>query len=131
VRVYSGGYHAKTPQGCFVLSTFMLVSVMLLSRFLYLSAAVYIISLFTSAIIIAFLSPTETANRPLDKTEKRVYKKRTLIILLFTVSTTAALIALGCANSFTVSLVLGLCCVSLMLVAGRIQNLYSKPTDII
>jgi len=121
IRSYAGGYHAKTPQKCYLISLFMLVSVMLIPRLIHFTDVICIVLLAISSAVIFFLSPTETANKPLDEIELKVYRKRTLLLLTAELLISTVMIAIGFINA-AVSIILALCCVGLLLVCGYFVN---------
>lgn len=83
IREYAGGYHAKTEVGCCLCTGIVtLCTIVLLNMLQYLAAIYYYIVFIICGIIIWFLSPRETLNRPLEKQEKYIYKKMTHKYLL-------------------------------------------------
>lgn len=82
LRSYAGGYHARTPVRCYLISIAMLTIISLLIKYITLGRWVYLIETAISSVIIAILSPVADNNKPLDEIEIVVYKKRTKRILL-------------------------------------------------
>lgn len=80
LRTNSGGFHAKTSLKCYVLSVLTLVLFCTLIKVLCFSNIVWIIISIVCSIIILKLSPVETENKPLDKLEVKVYRKRACLI---------------------------------------------------
>ena len=75
IRVYAGGYHAKTLLRCVVMSTILFTLIILGYKMLYLPIIVKgLIALF-----LGVLSPVENDNRRLSKNEKKVFKNRALL----------------------------------------------------
>ena len=74
IRVYAGGYHAKTLPRCVVMSTILFTLIILGYKMLYLPIIV-------KGLIALFLifSPVENDNRRLSKNEKKVFKNRALL----------------------------------------------------
>lgn len=85
LRIYAGGYHAKTRIGCYFVSVLMLflmlIAVELISMFAVLTNAVYIIAII-SGVTIWILAPVETSNKTLDSVEKSRYRRISRVILL-------------------------------------------------
>lgn len=74
LRKYSGGYHCPTPLSCFLCSSFLMLSMIMIGK----SLPHYGIFSFLCPIIVLFslfLAPTKTRNKELNSKEKRVYKK--------------------------------------------------------
>lgn len=82
LRSFAGGYHAKTPLRCYIYSIIMIILVSVGMKYLLFVDMVYYVILAISALIIFVLSPAEDKNKPLDKIELKVYRKRTSLILL-------------------------------------------------
>ena len=79
MRVYAGGYHAKTLPRCVVMSTILFTLIILGYKMLYLPIIVKgLIALFLGVLILIF-SPVENDNRRLSKNEKKVFKNRALL----------------------------------------------------
>ena len=79
IRVYAGGYHAKTLPRCVVMSTILFTLIILGYKMLYLPIIVKgLIALFLGVLILIF-SPVENDNRRLSETEKKVFKNRALL----------------------------------------------------
>ncbi len=81
LRVYAGGYHARTQMGCYIFSIVMIISVLLAIEFIPWTNFICITISVISALIIFFLSPVEDTNKPLDAAEVKVYGKKARIIL--------------------------------------------------
>lgn len=79
LRRYAGGYHAKTELRCSVLSVLSETAALLAIGVFppHLSAP----AIAGAGLLIFFLVPVESKNRPLDDVERRVFRKRGRIIL--------------------------------------------------
>lgn len=79
IRVYAGGYHAKTLPRCVVMSTILFTLIILGYKMLYLPIIVKgLIALFLGVLIL-ICSPVENDNRRLSENEKKVFKNRALL----------------------------------------------------
>lgn len=92
LRSYAGGFHAKTAIRCYAYSMVIIVLILLAIKFAPITNLIYTIITVTSSVIILCLAPVQDHNKPLDQTEHKVYKFRTLIIwaieaLLFSIAT--------------------------------------------
>ena len=81
LRSYAGGYHAKTQLRCYVYSVLLISTVLLLVKFITWTSSATIGLSLISDLIIFILAPVENSNKPLDKDEVKVYKRRTRLIL--------------------------------------------------
>ncbi|MFR4987518.1 MAG: accessory gene regulator ArgB-like protein [Lachnospirales bacterium] len=122
IRVYAGGYHARTKLKCYMFSILMLTIVcyilkinLLQSKFLVLTLSI------VSSFLILFLAPVEDENKPLDKIEIKIYTKRTIrnLIIVFCVLTIALIFN---KISFSACICISLLCNGLVLLIGKINN---------
>lgn len=121
LRVYAGGYHARTQIGCYVFSIVMIISVLLAIEFIPWTNSICITISMVSALIIFFLSPVEDTNKPLDAAEVKVYGKKARIILGLEFSVLVLLMAFGM-KSVVVSMVTSLFVLSFMLILGKVRG---------
>lgn len=121
LRIYAGGFHAKTPFKCWIVSAVMLLLVLLVMKYADLSLYVYDMLALIGTVVILVLSPVEDKNKPLDKLEKKIYKKRCMWTL---VAELLIFILLRFFQRNTVSICFEVVWVtlSIMLIAGKIKN---------
>lgn len=82
VRANAGGYHAKTALRCFItISLLSLLSIWFVNN-INISTFVYLVILIFSSALIVFLSPVESAEKPLSIEMNRKCKFRTFTILI-------------------------------------------------
>ena len=81
LRSYSGGYHARTPVRCYMLSVAVVALALVVIRLQIWTWFAVIAAVSASSVIIFLLSPMEAANKPLDQLERRVYQRHTYMIL--------------------------------------------------
>lgn len=85
LRTNAGGYHAKTRMQCFVQSILMTSVIIIMVKIsnLYTYAVISLLAFAVIAIpFIWILAPIDTKNKRLDEDERRIFKKRTRIILI-------------------------------------------------
>lgn len=122
LRVYAGGYHAKTKGACFCLSAAVVVVFMLVIKFVPFNSVIFPIVLFASVVAVALLSPVECENKRLNNAEVKAYGKRTRIILTFEVAVVLLLYITGAeVAEYSMGLSIILC--AALVVVGRIQNI--------
>lgn len=80
LRSNAGGYHARTSTLCYIYSILLMIAILLAMKYLAIPYFICIITFIISCVIVLILSPVEDANKPLDNTEQKVYKKRTFEI---------------------------------------------------
>ncbi|WP_313133937.1 accessory gene regulator B family protein [Anaerocolumna sp.] len=121
LRVYAGGYHTKTQLRCYIFSMFLTIAVIYANRYIPGTSQNIIIITIISCITVFSLSPVEDRNKPLDKVEKAVYRKRSLYVLLIEVILIALLLGIG-SKRIALPVSISLLALSLMLIAGKIKN---------
>ncbi len=83
MRVFCGGFHANSYSRCTVLFVGILLSVLLFDKLLCNAPYYYWLGMILySLVILVFLSPIDNPNKPLNTSEKRKYKKRSIIEML-------------------------------------------------
>ncbi len=82
LRIYAGGYHAKTQSQCTIFSAVATFLCFLWLKYLIMPMPVlHILSLATGVFVFRF-APIDNENKELDEVEKRFYAKKTQIIVL-------------------------------------------------
>ena len=125
IRVYAGGYHAKTPVGCWMFSVVILALVLLVMKGINFSLLVSVLLLIASGSLVCILSPVEDANKPLDEIEMKVYKKRTLIMMISEAIILIIFLFFKW-RRVTISAIMAWVVLSIMLIMGKIKNYLRK-----
>lgn len=121
IRISAGGYHADSPVKCYIYSTLMIAVLLSVIKWIHISNTVLASMLVISGIVIVILAPVETENNPLDEIEKKVYRKRSLIVLSLEIL--ACIFLQIISKKWVVQIiVLGLFAECIMLIAGIIKN---------
>lgn len=81
LRSYAGGYHARTPLRCYIISLLLIVLILLTLRLIRESVLALFVLSTIGTIICVTMSPVEDVNKPLDEAEIKVYRKKAMIIL--------------------------------------------------
>lgn len=124
LRIFAGGYHAKTPLRCYIFSVIMLIIVSLGMKYLYMAGWVYYVILAAAALMILVLSPVEDKNKPLDDLEYKVYKRRAIIIAAIELTISILLKLIGL-DSLFIAAVYSFTALSFMIVAGKAKNCFN------
>lgn len=121
LRSYVGGYHARTQVQCYIISQ----AIVVLFLFLIVCSrnwdvlGIGVLWLLSTGVIVA-ISPVEDKNKPLDDVEKRVYRRRSLLLLVGWSVVTLVLRFLGLTEaSNAVVLAIALC--GIMALLGKIK----------
>lgn len=121
LRIYAGGYHAKTPFRCWCLSNIILaVSLVIVQNAKKCYIAFGVLSLIAIVVLIVFM-PVEDLHKPLDQNDRKKYKKCGIVILVIEMFISVAFALL---HHNQISLVLSSVWVllSVMLILGVIKN---------
>lgn len=81
LRSYAGGHHSDSSEKCYIVSSMITIVWMLILKFSDLPASCWGIILMIGTAVCFILSPVENLQNPLDESEIRVYRKRSLIVL--------------------------------------------------
>lgn len=123
LRMYCGGYHAKTKISCAFSSVLMMVSIIILSKVVPIGILPILSAVGTllSSTVILWLAPLGSPNKSLDEDEKSVYKKRSrFVLILILIAAAIAFVAQAYKCLFMLSL--GVLAVSFLLVLGKIKT---------
>ena len=121
LRTFAGGYHAKTPIRCYIFSVILLIIVSSCMKYIFIAEWVYYAILATAALVVLILAPVEDKNKPLDETEHKVYKRRTMLIAASELAP-ALLLKLIMFDALFIAIIYSFVVLSLMLVAGKMKN---------
>lgn len=121
IRTYAGGYHARTPLACYLISIPITTAVLLAIKWLPWSGYMCVIILFCSLMIVGFLAPVADPNKPLNEREKSVYKGRARAYSAVLSGVAIMLWWVGM-KQISPSIIMALGLASVMLVLGAIKN---------
>lgn len=120
IRPYAGGYHASTPVRCYLLTSFIIMAVLSVMKYMELNIFICLVLLAVSGVVILVLSPVESKNKPLDSIEKMFYRKKTIII--WCVETFAAIVfVLLKLNTISECFIMAEIILGLSLIAGTVK----------
>ncbi|MBQ5335658.1 MAG: accessory gene regulator B family protein [Oscillospiraceae bacterium] len=125
LRHSAGGFHAKTPFRCSLFSAVLTAAALGLIRFLSGTAGGCAVTLALSAVCILLLAPVGSENKPLDETERRVFRRRARLLTALLTAAAFGMMLLHriwlCACLAAASAVL-----SAMLILGTVKNTLSN-----
>lgn len=118
LRSYAGGFHASSSRRCYISSTATMVLALLVIKYLNGYIVNIIFALFGIIVCLLF-APVESRNKPIDEIEKKVYRKRTMLILsiIFIAFTVSLLLNI---DTIFVTLSVVLLTEGIMLILGKI-----------
>lgn len=121
VRTYAGGYHARTPLACYLISMLITAVVLLGIKLLPWSGYLCAIVLLCSTMIVGLLAPVADPNKPLNEREISVYKNRARAYSAVLTGAAAMLWWAGM-HQISLSIIMALGLAAVMLVLGAIKN---------
>lgn len=86
IRIFTGGYHAKTYWGCFLISFISFLIIILIGKYIIISFIVRTFLLFISFICVCVFSPIENINKKIISEKTRITFKKYSIIIAFILS---------------------------------------------
>lgn len=120
LRIYAGGYHARTQLRCYISSIVLIIAVLLVIKYIpWTNFACLMISTI-SALIIFILSPVEDMNKPLDAAELKMYGEKTRMILVLECSMLILLMVFEI-RSMAICVTVTLFIQSFMLILGKLK----------
>ena len=125
IRKFAGGYHAKTPTRCYAFSVLVSIAVLSLIRVVYAfyNTNLMLFLLFFELIcvlLIFWLSPLQSDNKPLSKRETELYKKVARIIVSVVFAFTVVLTYSGI-KFLCIPMIYGVYICGLVLMMRKIQ----------
>lgn len=124
IRVYGGGYHADTRLKCFIIlltvyAAFSFVNTYeLLPKYSICAITMMIINMFA----IYLWSPLPNGNKSVNKKERQLYRKMSLLFSTIGCIITIVIIETNFYNAYTQAFLLGLFSAFTSLIAGKIKN---------
>jgi len=123
LKSYAGGYHAKTSQRCYLFSTLLTISVTSAIKYVILHAFAYVGLIMLAGIIIIMFSPISCENRALDDLERKVYRKKAIIICAIEIVAAVVFLCLNL-QSVAIGIIWCLVAVSLMMIGCLLGGNY-------
>lgn len=84
-RMYTGGYHASSKKMCNIISKGNTIICLIAAFLCPINADVFYIMAGCSAITIFLLTPIESENKKINDMERKIYKYRSILIVVITV----------------------------------------------
>lgn len=120
LRVYAGGYHAKTRIRCFCSSVFAMIVIFAAVRFMEMPVGVCVVLSGIATIIIGLMVPQDNPNKRLDGDEYIIYKKKARGYLAVQVIVFVAVMVLG--KTKMVNVIVWAQCFQVLLILAEKNN---------
>ncbi|MFI3177368.1 MAG: accessory gene regulator B family protein [Eubacteriales bacterium] len=125
LRSYSGGIHARNGMECYFYSTLMIVVVLSLQKFEIWGAEFNNLAICTGVLVILAIAPIGDKNKPLDRVEKKRYRKKVYQIL-FIIVLVYAISSVFVVEKITTAISIAILVISVSLILGKIKNSFSE-----
>lgn len=123
LRIYSGGYHAKTPGKCYFFSVLIAFFNFGMISKLPLKFSTLTLIFMAASVIIFITAPIDSTNKRLDEIEKEVYRKKSRVIICISIILYFIFFFL---KIYPVCWAIGMACAnsSILLILGAMKNTY-------
>ena len=106
LRHHTGGYHAKTPERCFILTTSIDILILIIVNIVTIKPSIIILGLLIPSFIVIWkLSPIVHENNPVRESDLYRHRQYSIIISIFIMCTVIIFVLI---KQYTLSLVLSL-----------------------
>lgn len=125
VRIFSGGYHAKTYWGCFFITFAIFALIIIISKYSALNIIILILLLVISFILICIFSPVDNINKRIKSKERRLKLKHCSII-------TALFLSILCyfiPHKFLSTAVISIASATILMMIGKVNNKIDDKKD--
>lgn len=125
LRIYAGGYHAKSKIACYGISCSIIPLIIILLKWVpWPNWTALLVCIVSIGIILRF-APVGNENKPLDEIEKVVYRRKTVILLIL--ESCVALIAAWFQIGILLPVIaLSMATAAVMLLMSKMQELGQK-----
>ena len=99
LRLFGGGYHAKTHLRCIFTFSLLYSLIMLIETFYTISMKVWLAAVFLNLVIILLFSPVAAPNKPLRQEQGRTNRQNSIVLSLINLLGCVLLVFLFACNS--------------------------------
>lgn len=96
LRVYAGGYHAKTLLQCIIKSWLLFIVVLLLTKYVPIMLWLDVLVLIVAGIVVWAFAPLEDVHKPLEEYEIIKYRRKVMVVFFIEI----VLFFMGVLNGF-------------------------------
>ena len=127
VRNFAGGIHANSEIKCNIITTVsILISEILIKIFIdYSLVSLAFVMLMISSICLCVIKPIATSQKEISQQEKLNYHKKVIVLVVLILIISLISIVFRC-YSITISLSLSLSLANVLLVMGKVQQIYHQ-----
>lgn len=124
-RTFSGGYHAQSQIGCFLLTQVIFILYLFIVSFSDITESrilLILITIFTTINVLIF-APVDSENKPFSADEKIKFKRKSRFFMLINILIVNISIFFPVFFQFVFYYMLGIFAVSMMLIFGKFKNI--------
>lgn len=119
IRLFSGGYHARTYWGCFFMSFLIFCAIILFGKYLTINHYILALLLLTCFILICIFSPVDNINKKIKSKKRRKKLKYYSIIITLILIIICYLIP----DKFLTTAVISIISATILMIAGKLSFL--------
>lgn len=124
IRLFAGGYHAKTYWGCFSISFAIFSSIIAAGKYISFNIIVLTLLMLVSFILICIYSPVDNINKRIKSKEYKRKLKYFSIIITFSLSILCYLLP----YRFLPTAALSIISATILMMVGKIDNMKNHTT---
>lgn len=125
IRIFSGGYHAKTYWGCFFITFAIFALIITITKYIAFNIIILIFLLVISFIFICIFSPVDNINKRIKSDERRLKLKYCSIITAILLSGLCYFIP----HKFLSTAVISIVSATILMMIGKINNKIDNKKD--
>ncbi len=118
IRLFSGGYHAKTYWGCFFISFAIFAAIIILGKYGSFNIIILVLSLIISFILICIFAPVDNINKRIKSKERRLKLKYSSIVITFFLIVLCYFLP----HRFLITAVISIVSATIEMMIGKINN---------
>ncbi|WP_123053551.1 accessory gene regulator B family protein [Clostridium sp. JN-1] len=118
IRLFSGGYHAKTYWGCFFMSFFVFCIIVFIGKYLIISHTILLLLLAASFILICIFSPVDNINKKIKSEKRRKQLKHYSILIALSLIIVCYFIS----DKFLSTAIISIVSAAVLMMLGKINN---------
>ncbi|AKA69361.1 accessory gene regulator B family protein [Clostridium scatologenes] len=125
IRIFSGGYHAKTYWGCFFITFAIFALIITITKYIAFNVIILILLLVISFIFICIFSPVDNINKRIKSDERRLKLKYCSIITTILLSGLCYFIP----HKFLSTAIISIVSATILMMIGKINNKIDDKKD--
>jgi accessory gene regulator B len=117
IRLFTGGYHAKTYWGCFFISFTIFGLIITISKYISINTSILATLAILSFVLVCIFSPVDNINKRIKSNERRIKLKYFSIIITFFLSFLCYFLPCKFLNTALLSIIIA----TLLMIIGKID----------